>query len=227
MKRLDEKFGRSTRKSVLFGGEEVVEDDVKSDLSDVVKITAPIERKESLFSSGAPTNNATRRGRPTTEKTAPEQVDGTLLLTPIEKEEGKVQRYGVRPSQFPLSRLVNFPEEPNRLYNERFEDDAWAIKQQSSATQPPQKVKYPVQVGPPPGSDIHELASITRQTVTQTLSAQLTASPIVSRPSSIPPTQTAPHSQPLQLIAQEFHPNSQITDQLLPKQPVLRASTNS
>jgi hypothetical protein len=69
MKRLDEKFGRysSTRKkSVRFGGESVVdEDDKKDDLADVVKITAPVERKESLFSSGPGgvlRNNTSRRG---------------------------------------------------------------------------------------------------------------------------------------------------------------------
>ena len=218
MKRLDEKFGRTSarKKNVRFGGKEVVEDDEKDDLSDVLKITSPVERKESLFSSGpggALRNNTTRRGRPTMGKTAPEEVDGTLLSTPTEKEEGEVERHGVRPLRVPPSRLVNFPEKPKRPSNDGFEDDAWTVKQQSSPTQPPQKVASPVQIGPPPGSAIHELASITPQTLTQTLppplqpqhtpgivqlSPQPTALPMVNRPSSVPPPQTAPHSQPLQ-----------------------------
>ena len=141
MKRLDEKFGRvSTRKkNVRFGREEVVEDEDegKDDLSNVVKITQPVERKESLFSSGpggALRNNTTRRGRPTTGKTAPEKVDGTLLSTPTaEKAEPEVEKHGVRPLRVPPSRLVNYPQKPQPS-TEGFEDDAWAVTQQPADT---------------------------------------------------------------------------------------------
>jgi actin cytoskeleton-regulatory complex protein SLA1 len=223
MKRLDEKFGRNSaaarKKIVRFGGEELVDEDEKADLSDVVKITTPVEKRESLFSSGpggALRNNTTRRGRPTTGKTAPEEVDGTLLSNPAPKEEtGEVERHGVRPLRVPPSRLINYPQKPKRP-EEGFEDDAWAVKQQPAA-QPLQPaapiVSSPVQAGPLPGSAIHELASINPQTVSQNLppplqpqnspgivqlSPQPTALPMVNRPSSVPPIQTAPLSPPLQ-----------------------------
>jgi hypothetical protein len=228
MKRLDEKFGRNAgrKKSVRFGGENVVDDDEKDDLADVVKITQPAERKESLFSSGpggALRNNTTRRGRPTTAKTAPEEVDGTLLSAPTaETEEPERERHGVRPLRVPPSRLANFNEQASRSSNEGFDDDAWTVKQEKTniqaqgqptqtqtQTQPP---PAPVQNGPPPGSAIHELATINPQNIAQSLPAPLqpqvtpiqmlspqpTASPMVNRPSSVPPGQSAPQMQPLQ-----------------------------
>ena len=224
MKRLDEKFGRTStrKKSVRFGGEEVVEDEdeAKDDLSNVVKITQPVERREGLFSSGpggALRNNTTRRGRPTTGKTAPEEVDGTLLSTQTaEKEEPEMEKHGVRPLRVPPSRLVNYPQKPQPS-TEGFEDDAWAVKQQPPKPQSPtrstQIVSSPVQVEPPPGSAIHELASISPPNVSQSLplplppqntagvvqlSSQPTASPVVNRPSSVPPTQATPQMAPLQ-----------------------------
>jgi len=224
MKRLDEKFGRTSarKKSVRFGGEEVVEEE-KDDLADVVKITQPVERKESLFSSGpggALRNNTTRRGRPTTSKTAPEVVDGTLLSTPVaaETEEPERERHGVRPLRVPPSRLANF-KEPEKSSGDGFEDDAWAVKQKTqpkTQSPPPQPSVQspPTQTAPPPGSAIHELASINPQVnvsqslppplqpqvtpVTVQLSPQPTASPMVNRPSSVPPGQSAPQMQPLQ-----------------------------
>ena len=226
MKRLDEKFGRTStrKKSVRFGRGEVVEDDDegKDDLSNVVKITQPAERKESLFSSGpggALRNNTTRRGRPTTGKQAPEEVDGTLLSTSTaekEQEQPEMERHGVRPLRVPPSRLVNYPQKPQSS-TQGFEDDAWAVKQQPPKLQSPTLsapiVSSPVQAGPPPGSAIHELASISPPNVSRSLpsplqpqnsdgivqlSPQPTALPVVNRPSSVPPTQTAPQMAPLQ-----------------------------
>lgn len=223
MKRLDDKFGRtsSRKKVVRFGGEEVVEGDEKDDLSDVVKITRPTERQESLFSSGpggALRNNTTRRGRPTTGKSAPEEVDGTLLSTPLEKEEPEVERHGVRPLRVPPSRLANFQEQP-KPSGEGFEDDAWAVKEKPARQPQRQPQQSPVVqsptslTGPLAGSAIHELASINPPNVGQTLPPPLqpqtspvtiqfnprpTAPPVVNRPSSVPPTQTAPQLQPLQ-----------------------------
>ena len=238
MKRLDEKFGRTParKKIVRFGGDEVVDDDEEgtgggnnnnerdADLSDVVQISTPVEKKESLFSSGpggALRNNTTRRGRPTAGgKSAPEKVDGTLLSTPEAQKEESMEvgeRHGVRPLRVPPSRLVNFPQKPQRPSNEGFEDDAWTVKQQqpSQQNQSPQPlVTSPVQAGPPPGSAIRELASISPQPVLSQslplplqpqhtpgiiqLSPQPTASPMVNRPSSVPPTQSVPHPQSLQ-----------------------------
>jgi hypothetical protein len=187
MKRLDDKFGRTAgrKKSVRFGGEEVVDEDEKDDLADVVKVTQPVERRESLFSSGpggALRNNTTRRGRPTTAKTAPGEVDGTLLSTPTtEPEEPERERHGVRPLRVPPSRLANFNEQASRSSNEGFDDDAWTVKQErtkSQAQRQPTQVQAqpqapPVQNGPPPGSAIHELASINPQNVSQSLPAPL------------------------------------------------------
>ena len=225
MKRLDEKFGRTAarKKSVRFGGEEVVdEDNGKDDLSDVVKITSPSERRESLFSSGpggALRNNTTRRGRPTTNKTAPEEVDGTLLSTQGDRDESaEGERHGVRPLRVPPSRLANFQDEQQKPPAQGFEDDAWTVKPQPAqpARPSPQQaqVQSPApQAGPPPGSAMHELASISPPSISQSLppplqpqttpgivqlSPQPTASPMVNRPSSVPPQQTAPQLQPLQ-----------------------------
>jgi actin cytoskeleton-regulatory complex protein SLA1 len=224
MKRLDDKFGRtsSRKKIVRFGGEEVVEDDEKDDLSDVIKITRPAERQESLFSSGpggALRNNTTRRGRPTAGKSAPGEVDGTLLSNPVEKEGAEVERHGVRPLRVPPSRLANFREQPQKSSGEGFEDDAWAVKEKPALQpqrqpQPAPVVQSPTALtGPPAGSAIHELASIGTPNVNQNLSPPLQpqtspvtiqfnpqpiAPPVVNRPSSVPPTQTAPQFQPLQ-----------------------------
>ena len=227
MKRLDEKFGRTAarKKSVRFGGEEVVDEDLgKEDLSDVVKITSPVERKESLFSSGpggALRNNTTRRGRPTTNKTAPEEVDGTLLsATQGDKDESaEAERHGVRPLRVPPSRLANFPNEERKPSSQGFDDDAWTVKQapaQPVRSSPPQQTQVqppPAQSGPPPGSAIHELASISPPNISQPLppplqpqnttgtmqlSPQPMATPMMNRPSSVPPQQTAPQLQPLQ-----------------------------
>jgi actin cytoskeleton-regulatory complex protein SLA1 len=223
MKRLDDKFGRTStrKKSVRFGGEEVVDEDEKDDVSDVVKITQPVERRESLFSSGpggALRNNTQRRGRPTTAKAAPEEVDGTLLSSPVRDEEAEPERHGVRPLRVPPSRLANYTSQ--KASSDGFDDDAWAVKQERTPnqTQPPTAPTIqqpPAQTGPLPGSAMHELASINPQNMSEPLQLALqpqaplqaqitpvqfqpTASPLVHRPSSVPPTQSAPQMQPLQ-----------------------------
>jgi len=231
MKRLDEKFGRTSsarKKSVRFGD---VEDEDKDDLADVVKVAQPAQRQESLFSSGPGgvlRNNTQRRGRPTISKTAPEEVDASLLTAPAadnEEQEGERERHGVRPLRAPASRLANYKDPGSqRSSSEGFEDDAWAVKQKTQAEAPaaaaatapptrPPRPSAPAQTGPPPGSAIHELSTINTQTPTQTLppplqpqitpaqiqiSPQPTASPIVNRPSSVPPGQSAPQMAPLQ-----------------------------
>ena len=229
MKRLDEKFGRSTirKKSVRFGGEEIVEDEEKDELADVVKHTQPVERKEGLFSSGpggALRNNTQRRGRPSAGKTAPEEVDGSLLstATPAENAEPP-QLHGLRPLRVPPSRLSNFTEQ--KPTSGGFEDDAWAPKKESagpqsqtqSQPQPRLQAPLPVQTSPPPGSAIHDLANINPQNLSATpqppiqpqpLQPQVTLvqpqlspqppPPVVNRPSSVPPTQHAPQLPALQ-----------------------------
>ena len=228
MKRLDEKFGRTggRKKSVRFGGESVADDEDKDDLADVVKITAPTERKESLFSSGpggALRNNTSRRGRPTTSKAAPDEVDGSLLsptgaTTTTEAEEpAERERIGVRPLKVPTSRLANYHEQAPKEATSGFDDDAWTVKQKPPPQQPqlPPQVNepppQPVQTGPPPGSAMHDLTTINVQPINQSLppplqpqpasaqiSPQHTAQPPVNRSASVPPIQTAPQLQPIQ-----------------------------
>ena len=231
MKRLDEKFGRvptaGRKKSVRFGGEEEIgdEDDGKADLSDVLKVIPP-ERKESLFSSGpggALRNNTTsRRGRPTTGgKQAPGQVDGAVLSSPVattatvDKEVSPDrERIGVRPLRVPQSRLAGYSGPKTE---EGFEDDAWAVKTPATQQEVPAPVKHAgvssPPAGPPAGSAIHDLASISSPQPTQQqlslppplqpeptqLSPQNTVSPaMLHRPSSVPPTQAAPQAAALQ-----------------------------
>jgi actin cytoskeleton-regulatory complex protein SLA1 len=223
MKRLDEKFGRTAarKKSVRFGGEQLVDEDEKDDLSDVVKISQPADRRESLFSSGPGgvlRNNTSRRGRPTTAKTAPEEVDGSLLSTSTPTaEEPRDTRHGVSPLRVPASRLANFQEKS--ADGSGFDDDAWTVKQERANSQAqvqpaPTQPAPAAQTGPPPNSAMHELATINPQASInpQTLppamqpqsppviqiAPQPTASPMVNRPSSVPPGQSAPQMQPLQ-----------------------------
>lgn len=226
MKRLDDKFGRSTagrKKSVRFGGEEIVdEEDEKTDLSDVLRVTAPGERKESLFSSGpggALRNNTSRRGRPTAGGRQVGDVDGAIL-SPVsatadgDKEESpEREKIGVRPLKAPPSRLTGFKEKER----EGFEDDAWTVKKTS--TPQPQEMSPPRQVitsplpqtGPAFGSAIHDLATISpNPPTTQSLPPQMQPQPaqlspqntataiMLNRSSSVPPIQATPQAAPLQ-----------------------------
>jgi len=237
MKRLDEKFGRippaGRKKSVRFGGEQEIgdEDDGKTDLSDVLKVTPP-ERKESLFSSGpggALRNNTTsRRGRPTAGgKQAPGQVDGAALSSPVattatadREESPERERIGVRPLRAPQSRLAGYSGPKTE---EGFEDDAWAVKK-APATQPEvspsakQAVVSSLPAGSPVGSAIHDLASISSPQPTQQQQQQQISLPPPLQPQ---PAQLSPQNtiSPVMLNRPSSVPPTQAAPQATPLQP--------
>ena len=261
MKRLDEKFGRAgavtagRKKSVRFGGVEEEDEAEKDDLADVVKVHTPVEKKESIFSSGpsgALRNNTTRRGRPTTTKAVSDEVDPTLLSTSADVQEPdreKGEKHGVRPLRVPPSRLANMPD-TDKANNSGFEDDAWTVKAQkkqpaAQVQQQPPAVQIqspqPLQSGPPPGSAMHDLSGINAQN-NQSLppplqpqaasqpAAQLSPQPTASmapRPASVPPAQSTPQAQPLQAQLTGLPPQSQYHPPMPGPTPAQAAGTQS